>query len=194
MGRGGGTRGTRRGGDKGEGEMGRGGDGEKEIDEADKGEVSSHAGNLETIALLETQIDDVSPQAIGYAFEALFEAGALDVFTQPIGMKKCRPGVLLSVVCHPDRMTACEATMFRETTTLGIRRSLQQRSILAREMQEVETPYGTIRMKVATYKDGSIANVQPEYEDCVKVGRSNLVGWRTIHRLALQYWDNYNTK
>ncbi|MBE9040733.1 DUF111 family protein, partial [Oscillatoriales cyanobacterium LEGE 11467] len=102
------------------------------------------------------------------------------------------PGVLLSVVCHPGRVAACEATMFRETTTLGIRRSRQQRSILAREIQTVETPYGTVRVKVASYKDGSIANVQPEYEDCTKVGRNHLVGWRDIHRLALQSWYHSN--
>ena len=177
---------------RGDAERGRWGEGES----LEKEEVHSHHhgdGELETIALLETQIDDVSPQAIGYAFEALFEAGALDVFSQPIGMKKCRPGVLLSVVCHRDRVAACEATMFRETTTLGIRRSLQQRSILAREIQAVETPYGSVRVKVATYKDGSIANVQPEYEDCKKLVRLNSAGWREIHRLALQYWYNLNT-
>ena len=180
-------------GERGDAERGRWGD---KGEEGDKEEVHSHHhgdGELETIALLETQIDDVSPQAIGYAFEALFEAGALDVFSQPIGMKKCRPGVLLSVVCHRDRVAACEATMFRETTTLGIRRSLQQRSILAREIQAVETPYGSVRVKVATYKDGSIANVQPEYEDCKKLGRWHSAGWREIHRIALQYWYNSNT-
>jgi uncharacterized protein (DUF111 family) len=72
--------------------------------------------------VLETQIDDLSPQAIGYVFEALFNAGAVDVFTQSIGMKKSRPGVLLTVICHPQDIGACEAVLFRETTTLGVRR------------------------------------------------------------------------
>ena len=78
---------------------------------------------LETISVLETQIDDLTPQAISYVFEALFAAGALDVFTQSIGMKKSRPGILLSVICHPDNLLSCEAVLFRQTTTLGIRRS-----------------------------------------------------------------------
>ncbi|MHC5830788.1 MAG: nickel pincer cofactor biosynthesis protein LarC2, partial [Nostoc sp.] len=105
--------------------------------------------NLETISVLETQIDDLNPQAIGYVFEALFAAGALDVFTQAIGMKKSRPGILLTVICHPENLLSCEAVLFRETTTLGIRRITQQRTILQREIQQVEIEYGKVRVKVA---------------------------------------------
>jgi uncharacterized protein (DUF111 family) len=147
----------------------------------------SERGEIETIALLETQIDDLSPQAIGYVFDALFAAGAVDVFTQAIGMKKSRPGVLLTVICPPEKISACESVLFRETTTLGIRRSIQQRSILSREIQEVETEYGVVRVKIAT-RDGKISNVQPEYEDCAHLARENLVPWREIHRLVLQKW------
>lgn len=147
----------------------------------------SERGEIETIALLETQIDDLSPQAIGYVFDALFAAGAVDVFTQAIGMKKSRPGVLLTVICPPEKISACESVLFRETTTLGIRRSIQQRSILSREIQEVETEYGVVRVKIAT-RDGKISNVQPEYEDCARLARENLVPWREIHRLVLQKW------
>jgi len=74
---------------------------------------------LETISVLETQIDDLNPQAIGYVFEALFAAGAVDVFTQAIGMKKPSRG-LLTVICHPKQLISCEAVLFRETSTLGI--------------------------------------------------------------------------
>ncbi|HEY9858777.1 MAG TPA: nickel pincer cofactor biosynthesis protein LarC, partial [Candidatus Obscuribacterales bacterium] len=119
---------------------------------------------LETVAVLETQIDDLNPQAIGYAFNALLAAGALDVFTQAIAMKKSRPGVLLTVICHPEQVAACEAVIFRETSTLGIRRSTQQRHILAREIQQIQTDYGPIRIKVAwagTEEQSAIANVQP---------------------------------
>jgi len=141
----------------------------------------------EAICVLETQIDDLSPQAIGYVFDALFAAGALDVFTAPIVMKKSRLGVLLTAICHPEFQDACEAVIFRETTTLGIRRSTQERTILHREIQKVQTEYGEVQIKVA--KSGqTIANVQPEYEDCASIARVKNISWREVHRLALQSW------
>ncbi|MCF4968765.1 nickel pincer cofactor biosynthesis protein LarC [Nostoc sp. CMAA1605] len=148
--------------------------------------------NLETISVLETQIDDLNPQAIGYVFEALFAAGAVDVFTQPIGMKKSRPGILLTVICHPENLSACETVVFRETTTLGIRRTTQQRAILEREIQKVETKYGTVRIKVAWQgqaKDRRVANIQPEYEDCAALARQYDIPWREVHQMALQSWQ-----
>ncbi|NQE33382.1 nickel pincer cofactor biosynthesis protein LarC [Microcoleus asticus] len=145
------------------------------------------ANSIETITVLETQIDDLSPQAIGYVFDALFAAGALDVFTAPIVMKKSRLGVLLTTICHPEFQDACEAVIFRETTTLGIRRSTQQRTILHREIQTVQTEYGEVQIKVA--KSGqTIVNVQPEYEDCAEIARLKNISWREVHRLALQSW------
>ncbi len=143
---------------------------------------------LETVAVLETQIDDLSPQAIGYVFEALFKAGAADVFTQAIGMKKSRLGTLLTVICQPEKVPDCEAIIFRETTTLGIRHSRQQRTILEREIQQVNTIYGLVRVKVAWVEKGAISNVQPEYEDCAELARKHQVSWREIHRIALQNW------
>jgi pyridinium-3,5-bisthiocarboxylic acid mononucleotide nickel chelatase len=143
---------------------------------------------LETISVLETQIDDLNPQAIGYVFEELFAVGAVDVFTQPIGMKKSRPGILLTVICHPENLLNCEAILFRETTTLGIRRTTQQRAILQREIQQVETKYGKVRVKVAWKEKEAIANVQPEYEDCAELARQHHIPWREIQRLALQSW------
>ena len=157
------------------------------------GEAQGAAG-LETISVLETQIDDLSPQAISYVFEALFAAGALDVFTQAIGMKKSRPGILLTVVCHREQLSRCEAVIFQETTTLGIRRSMQQRSVLEREIQPVETEYGVVRVKVA-WMNGDredaaklITNVQPEYEDCAELARRHNLSWREVHRLAIHNW------
>ena len=141
----------------------------------------------EAICVLETQIDDLSPQAIGYVFDALFAAGALDVFTAPIVMKKSRLGVLLTAICHSQFQDACEAVIFRETTTLGIRRSTQERTILHREIQKVQTEYGEVQIKVA--KSGqTIVNVQPEYEDCAEIARVKNISWREVHRLALQSW------
>ena len=152
---------------------------------------------LETVEVLETQIDDLNPQAIGYVFNALLATGALDVFTQAIAMKKSRPGVLLTVICHPEQVAACEALIFRETSTLGIRRSTQQRQILAREIQQVQTDYGLVRVKVAwkgSEEEGAIANVQPEYEDCAQIAQQQNLPWREVHRVALQAWYTQQKK
>ncbi|NER28128.1 MAG: nickel pincer cofactor biosynthesis protein LarC [Symploca sp. SIO1C4] len=158
-----------------------------------KTHLHSHPSDscLEDICVLETQIDDLNPQAIGYVFEALFGVGAVDVFTQAIGMKKSRPGILLTVICPTEKLTACQEVLFRETTTLGIRRRIQQRAILQREIQEVETDYGCVRVKVATGEDAGkkkIMNVQPEYEDCASIARQYHLPWREVHQLALDAW------
>lgn len=142
---------------------------------------------VESIAVLETQIDDLNPQIIGYVFESLFQAGALDVFTQPVGMKKCRPGILLTVICHPEQASACELILFQETTTIGIRRREECRTVLYREIQQVHTEYGNIRLKIArSFPDGPVLNVQPEYEDCARVARQQHIPWHRVHRAALQ--------
>jgi pyridinium-3,5-bisthiocarboxylic acid mononucleotide nickel chelatase len=148
---------------------------------------------LETIAVLTTQIDDLNPQAIGYIFDRLFAAGAVDVFTQPIGMKKSRSGILLTVICPVDRSCNCEQIIFAETSTLGVRRSHQTRSILPRELQTVVTRYGTVRVKVARNNlvdNNSIVNVQPEYEDCAAIAKTHQLPWREVQQLALIAWHN----
>ncbi|MBS9394885.1 MAG: nickel pincer cofactor biosynthesis protein LarC [Dolichospermum sp. LBC05a] len=167
--------------------------GENESLQTDNSDLGEYSPNLETITVLETQIDDLNPQVFGYVFEALFAAGAVDVFTQPIGMKKSRTGILLTVICHPEKLASCENVLFRETSTLGIRRTTQKRSFLQREMQKVETIYGTISVKVAWTGKATekvITNVQPEYEDCAELARQNNIPWREIHRLALESWHN----
>ena len=167
--------------------------GENESLQTDNSDLGEYSPNLETITVLETQIDDLNPQVFGYVFEALFAAGAVDVFTQPIGMKKSRTGILLTVICHPEKLASCEDVLFRETSTLGIRRTTQKRSFLQREMQKVETIYGTISVKVAWTGKATekvITNVQPEYEDCAELARQNNISWREIHRLALESWHN----
>ncbi|MFM6278529.1 MAG: nickel pincer cofactor biosynthesis protein LarC, partial [Dolichospermum sp.] len=165
--------------------------GEGESLQTDNFDLVEDSPNLETITVLKTQIDDLNPQVFSYLFEALFAAGALDVFTQAIGMKKSRPGILLTVICYPDKLDNCEAVLFRETSTLGIRRTTEKRSILPREIQKVETIYGTISVKVAWGGKGTekvITNVQPEYEHCAILARQNNIPWREIHRLALESW------
>lgn len=128
----------------------------------------------EKIALLETQIDDSTPQIIAYTLERLMQAGALDVFTQAITMKKSRQAILLTVICPLDKIHICESIIFQETTTLGIRKSLQERSVLAREIRQVTTPWGIARVKIAFSTiagEKSIINAQPEYEDCAAIAQ-----------------------
>ena len=142
----------------------------------------------ETITVLETQIDDLNPQIVAYTLEQLLAAGALDVFTQSIGMKKSRSGILLTVICHPEIADTCKTIIFRETTTLGIRERTQQRSILDREIQSVETKYGAVKVKVASWgqgEDKQVLNVQPEYEDCADLARRHNVPWREVSQNAI---------
>lgn len=146
---------------------------------------------LETVAVLETQIDDLSPQVIGYLYDRLFEVGALDVFSQSVGMKKSRPGVLVTVVCPPQTIAACEQVLFAETTTLGIRRQLQQRYALKRAHKLVETAYGPVRVKLAYHPETQVLlNIHPEYEDCAALARQHQVPWLTVHRAALRQWHD----
>ena len=145
----------------------------------------------ENISILETQIDDLNPQVIGYVFEELFKVGAVDVFSQGIGMKKSRPGILLTVICPPEKLAACEEVLFRETTTIGIRHRTQERSVLFREIHRVKTAYGIVRVKVASQDvngEQKIFNVQPEYEDCAQLARENKQPWQIIYQMALDTW------
>ncbi|KAI9132953.1 nickel pincer cofactor biosynthesis protein LarC [Acaryochloris sp. CCMEE 5410] len=145
------------------------------------------ATHPETVAVLETQIDDLNPQVFGYVFDALFQAGALDVFTQAVGMKKSRPGILLTVICPPETVSACETVIFKETSTLGIRRSQQQRTALQRAIKTIDTTYGPVQIKLA-YHDHQLVNVQPEYEDCAQIAQTHHLSWQRVHQAALVAW------
>lgn len=144
----------------------------------------------ETVILLETQVDDLTPQAIGYVSDRLFQLGALDVFTQGIAMKKSRPGHLITVIAPPDKADLCSHCLFTETTTLGIRCQPQQRLYLRREHQEVTTPHGPVGIKVAyDPTTGAVINAHPEYEDCARLAQRHNLPWRTIHLQALCQWQ-----
>jgi len=142
----------------------------------------------ETVVVLETQIDDLNPQAIAYALEKLLAVGALDVFTQSVGMKKSRSGILLTVICLPEKAEVCQEIIFRETTTLGIRHRTQSRSILDRQIESVATKYGEVKVKIASWGKGEnrqIINVQPEYEDCANLAKEHNVPWREIYQQVI---------
>lgn len=158
------------------------------------GEGQESEETPEMVVVLETQIDDATPQAIAYTLETLLAVGALDVFTQGVGMKKSRLGTLLTVICPLEKVRECETVIFRETTTLGIRRSYQQRAVLQREIHHLDTPYGMVRVKVASRSQSALAqrdflNVQPEYEDCARMARELNLSLREVQQLVLKIWS-----
>lgn len=130
---------------------------------------------------VETNLDDVPPELIGYAFERLFEAGAVDVYTQPILMKKNRPGVMLCALVPAAALAAVEEVMFTETATFGIRRVPVTRSTLQREATTVATEYGPVRAKRG-WRNGRTEVVTPEYEDCARIAREHRVPLREVYQ------------
>ncbi|MEX2188745.1 MAG: nickel pincer cofactor biosynthesis protein LarC [Pirellulales bacterium] len=139
----------------------------------------------ETVTMFETNVDDITGEAIGYCIERLWQAGALDVTTTAIAMKKNRPGVALSVMCRAADADKIETVLFRETTTLGVRRSEVRRRVLARRKTQIQTAYGPIDGVVADLPGGG-EKFSPEYESCRKAAAQHGVSlgeiWKSIGR------------
>ena len=138
----------------------------------------------ETVTVLETALDDQSPQLIAHVAEMALVAGALDVMLTPVIMKKGRPGTLLTVLCRPSQSAAFEQMLFRDTTTLGIRIRQDKRVILERSHTTVETSYGPIRMKIGA-RDGEVLNVAPEFEDCRAAAVEHHVSVKLVQQAAI---------
>lgn len=122
-------------------------------------------GESDTVWVLETNIDDCTPEVVGYLFDRLFAVGALDVFVCPVQMKKSRPGVLLRAIASDAAALAVEQALFDESTTFGVRRHRVERRKLSRTVRKVNTPYGPVRVKVGVLQ-GKVRSASPEYEDC----------------------------
>ncbi len=148
------------------------------------GETDDDGLTTETLVLLETNIDDMSPEVHGYVVERLLAAGALDAYLTPVLMKKTRPGVVLSALCRPADAARLRGLIFTETTTLGVRTCEVTRHCLAREARTVNTPYGEIRVKVARWEDGEKA--APEYEDCRRAAEAQGVPLLHVYQAAMQ--------
>jgi hypothetical protein len=149
------------------------------------GEESSDAAT-ESIAIIETVIDDCNPQLLAYVSEKLLEAGAWDVYRASVQMKKGRSGVQMTVLCRPDLVPALQELLFRETTTIGLRWRLENKVALAREFAEVETGWGKVRIKVARLPNGTIANAAPEYEDCRALATQHSVPLKQVMEEAMR--------
>ena len=139
--------------------------------------VGEASGAIEatTVAVIEANIDDSSPQVLAYATERLLEAGALDATLQPLEMKKGRPGTLLCVIAKPQDCERLATLIFAETSTLGVRIYDAERRVQARRWVEIDTSHGKVRMKVA---DGG--TFAPEYEDCRALARSTGIALKDI--------------
>lgn len=139
--------------------------------------------NEPSLVLLETNIDDDSPQTISYTCERLLTAGALDVWQTPIVMKKGRSGVKLSILCLISIKNEIENLIFRETTSIGIRSYAVERTALDRKIETVQTPWGPVRIKISSL-NGTVCSSTPEYEDCRQLAESNKVALKTVIQAA----------
>jgi uncharacterized protein (TIGR00299 family) protein len=151
--------------------------------EARETETDAMPGTTELV--LETNVDDVSPEVSSFVIEELLAAGAQDAWLVPIVMKKGRPAVTIRVLCSADRADAMRRILFRETGTLGVRASAVVKTALERSFGKVETRYGAVGIKVGQL-DGRVVSVAPEYEDCVRVAREAGVPLREVFEEAVR--------
>jgi len=149
------------------------------------GESSGTAAQTDKIVLLETNLDDVSGEMVGHCISQLWNAGALDVATSPLQMKKDRPGTLLSVQCQSADAEKMAGIIFRETTTLGLRRSTVERITLPRSTRSVSTDWGNIDGIVAELPDGS-QRFSPEYDSCRQIADKHQVPLADVYAAARQ--------
>jgi len=140
----------------------------------------------ESVAVIETVIDDSNPQVLAYVSELLLEAGAWDVYRVTVQMKKGRTGVQITVLCRPSLLPRLRDLLFRETTTIGLRWRLENKMALAREIRKVQTTRGEVRIKIARWPSGKIANASPEYEDCRLLATLHSVPLKQVMQDAMQ--------
>jgi uncharacterized protein (TIGR00299 family) protein len=145
----------------------------------------AHDWETDTIAVLETNIDDINAEILGQFVETAFASGALDVFHTPIQMKKNRPGVLLSVLCLPSDADKFSELILRQTTSFGVRRYSAERRKLAREFTKVQTNYGEVTVKIGRL-DGRVIQAAPEFESCKKLAESANVPLKDVYQAALK--------
>jgi uncharacterized protein (TIGR00299 family) protein len=154
------------------------------------GETAEKAvpGFDEEMAVVEANLDDMNPQIYGYFLEKALGAGALDVYTTPVQMKKNRPGTLLTVLCKPEDTNALMSLIFAETTTFGARTYRAQRRALPRELVSVTTSFGEVRIKISRV-NGRILHVAPEYDDCRKLAVEKNVPLQRVIAEALRSYE-----
>lgn len=133
------------------------------------------------VTKLSCNVDDMTAESVGFAMEKLFEGGAVEVFTIPVGMKKCRPGTLINVLCREKDKEEIIRLIFKHTTTIGIRESLENRYVLDRKIEEMDTPYGKVRKKISS--GYGVKRVKYEYEDLSRIADDQTVSLETVRDL-----------
>ena len=141
-------------------------------------------GGWERVAVVECEIDDMNPQIFGVLMDRLYAAGAVEVFYTAVQMKKNRPGTHVTVLVPPGRRESVSATLFRESTTIGLRHSEVTRETLRRELVPVPTRFGEVRCKVAQ-RGEAVVNVAPEFDDCVRLAEQHGVPVKEVHAVAV---------
>jgi uncharacterized protein (TIGR00299 family) protein len=152
--------------------------------DADAIAASSRSAHSDTVTVMETALDDLSPQVLAYVAETALARGALDVMLTQVIMKKGRPGTVLTVLCNPADSAALERLILTETSTLGVRIRQERRSCLQRKHIPVSTEYGEIRIKIGTL-DGVTLNAAPEYEDCRAAADKHRVAIKQVQQAAI---------
>ena len=146
-------------------------------------------GGVERLAVVECEIDDMNPQIFGVLMDRLYAAGAVDVFYTPVQMKKNRPGTHVTVLVPRERREAVSATLFRESTTIGVRHMDVTRETLRRELVPVSTRFGEVRCKVA-WREAVVVNVAPEFDDCARLAEQHGVPVKEVHADAAKAYQD----
>jgi uncharacterized protein (TIGR00299 family) protein len=156
------------------------------VGEATEEAVEQDSSAVEPIAVIETVIDDSTPQVLAYVSERLLDAGAWDVYRTAVQMKKGRTGVQLTVLCRPKLLPRLRDLLFRETTTIGLHWRLENKAALAREFVKVQTQWGEVGIKIARFPSGAVANASPEYEDCRLLATLHSVPLKQVMQQAMR--------
>jgi uncharacterized protein (TIGR00299 family) protein len=141
------------------------------------------------VAVLECEVDNLPGEGFGFLMERLLEAGALDLYFTPVQMKKNRPGTLVTVLCRPSQIESLAPLLLMESGSLGCRYHLTNRYEAEREITEVETAFGTVRVKRASLQGRPLA-AAPEFEDCRRLALAGGISWREVYRAALAAADS----
>lgn len=144
------------------------------------------ADKMDVVLELSCNVDDMTAEAVGFAMDRLFEGGALEVYTVPIGMKKSRPGTLIRVMCKEQDKEKILGLLFKHTTTIGVRESVTKRYVLDRKLETVQTPYGNVRRKVSS--GYGVSRVKYEYEDLSRIAKEQNISLDEVRRLLENCW------
>jgi len=154
----------------------------------ERAEAAAGLGWDAPVTVIETNIDDMNPQIYGYLVDRALAAGALEIFSTPVQMKKNRPGLLVTLLCEAEKVAALTELLFRETTTIGVRVHEVRRRTLARDYVPVVTEFGEVRMKIARL-NGSVRNAAPEFDDCQRIAAERSVPLKDVMAAAVLAYE-----